>query len=316
MAAPQRRTLFLLDGSMLSDSAASNSSPWMPTHHLDSVPRLLECNVQLLAHLPADSRVLVFVSQDGFNLLRSTIESEAESGGLSLEPASVQCVPSGCKVVDFILELGRKKAREGCQVTIISNTPEVVCGCDEAALSNLSHLGFMFVDGELVMPGLSALAAVGQRQAEEAVPQAELTKRCSSRSRSRTPPRRAKTTEDTLRDSQLDGESLAEEVQDTLVDGAGSAQAGLAALEGLTREEEDAFAYADTQVLEEFSLPREASGAGGSQESKVSWGGGAASLDSEIADTQEIPCTETSMENSRAASFAADSAAGESELAV
>eukprot|EP00435_Cladocopium_sp_Y103_P034622 s2698_g9.t1 len=66
----------------------------------------------------------------------------------------VQWVPLGCDVLDFLLEFARKRASKGETVNVVSNARGAIDACREFA--NFAHLGFMFVDGELLMPGLRA----------------------------------------------------------------------------------------------------------------------------------------------------------------
>merc|ERR1711976_902193 len=98
--------------------------------------------------------MLVFMNSEGYSQIRSQQNTET-----ALEPGCVQCVPFGCDVSDFVLEVGRKKAASGCNVVIISNARKVVMGCLQFAVPHLSRLGFMFVDGDLVLPGLENIMA-------------------------------------------------------------------------------------------------------------------------------------------------------------
>lgn len=124
------------------------------THHLDSLDKLLECQKQLMAmSTPRSPKFLVFTSKEGFRSLQGAFAKVHNFGlDLAFEPSEVQCVPSGCKVADFMLELGLKRAREGCRVIIVSNADEIQTGCAEGP-PTLSRLGFMLADGDLLIPG-------------------------------------------------------------------------------------------------------------------------------------------------------------------
>jgi len=187
----------------------------------------------------------------------------------------VQCVPFGCRVGDFLLEFARRKAAEGCDVIVVSNVADIVMDCRSAG-PRLTHLGFMFVEDDILLPGLApAERASNEAAAPEAVAVALVeTKdpdaagpasppRCSrpappvrrsiskgggglpATARRRPPPgsscpssraltgdgrgqtasrqslvesEDAEEREETLRDSQLDGMALGDDVADTLVD--------------------------------------------------------------------------------------------------
>jgi len=111
--------------------------------------------------------VLVFLEAGGYGRLCLEWQSGAAR---ALEPSVVQCVPFGCRVGDFLLEFGRRKAAEGVEVVVVSNVADIVMEC-RAASPGLSHLGFMFVEGEILLPGLtSSQRGGGDRANLEAVP--------------------------------------------------------------------------------------------------------------------------------------------------
>ncbi|CAE7354821.1 unnamed protein product [Symbiodinium natans] len=185
----------------------------------------------------------------------------------------VQCVPFGCCVADFLLEFGRKRACNGRDVIVVSNSSEVVESCQ--TVPNLRQLSYMFVDGELVMPGLrSCTSSTSSRTSstQELRRGAHQLADRTGRKRSRSPRRvdasgRAAgdvaETSDTLRDSQLDGELLEEqlgELGDTQIDGLqgfSDARPSALATGGLVTKLavplDMAFCYADTQVVEDIS---------------------------------------------------------------
>ncbi|CAK9094413.1 unnamed protein product [Durusdinium trenchii] len=68
----------------------------------------------------------------------------------NLQSDWVQCVPPGSDVVEFLLEFAHRRASRGCEVIVVSNASEVV----SAVEGKVSCLAFMFVDDELLMPGL------------------------------------------------------------------------------------------------------------------------------------------------------------------
>mmetsp|Transcript_76734 Transcript_76734/g.248454 ORF Transcript_76734/g.248454 Transcript_76734/m.248454 type:complete len:512 (+) Transcript_76734:108-1643(+) len=135
----------------------SKRSPWPPpAHHLDRIPRLSACYSTIRERRPS-ARILVFVDCDGYRQLCA--EWQAGSGALALPPSSVQCVPFGGGVGDFLLEVGRQRAVEGCEVAIVSNVVDTVVKSRSADV-RLTHLSFMFVDGSIVMPGLQPSRAL------------------------------------------------------------------------------------------------------------------------------------------------------------
>lgn len=71
--------------------------------------------------------------------------------------SSLQCVPFGCQVTPFLVELAAQRAAKGFEVAIISNNVEIVVASRVAHGVKWRHLGFMFVDAEFLLPGLSQI---------------------------------------------------------------------------------------------------------------------------------------------------------------
>ncbi|CAE7817316.1 unnamed protein product [Symbiodinium sp. CCMP2456] len=266
------QVLFLLDGSGLSHKPGGterghcgDGMAWTtPIHHLDMPEKLISCCRQIRELVPA-SRVRVFVDIHGFGRL------QASSSDATLPPSWVQCVPPGCRVADFLLEFGRKRAGNGGDVSVVSNAADVVESC-QTSEPKLRQLHFMIVDGDLVMPGLRSLRSP---QSEQEWPGVHAPADRKGRKRSRSP-RRAEMgrsgqgqageeASDTLRDSQLDGELLEEPLGalgDTQIDGFQDfedARPSAFPIGGLVPKLamplDMAVCYADTQVVED--LPQE-----------------------------------------------------------
>lgn len=68
----------------------------------------------------------------------------------------MQCVPFGCSVGDFLVEVARQKARDDGGVFVVSNVADTVLRT-RGLRPPVSHLGFMFVDGIIALPGLQDL---------------------------------------------------------------------------------------------------------------------------------------------------------------
>ncbi|CAE7465715.1 unnamed protein product [Symbiodinium sp. CCMP2592] len=212
----QELVLFLLDGSGLSHKTGGTEGghcgddmAWTtPIHHLDMPEKLISCCRQVRELVPA-SRVRVFVDIHGFCRLQASSNDDA-----SLPPSWVQCVPPGCRVADFLLEFGRKRAGNGGDVSVVSNAADVVESC-QTSEPKLRQLHFMIVDGDLVMPGLRSQRSLRCEQEWRRCVHEPADRKGRKRSRS---PRRVDMggpgqagdveASDTLRDSQLDGELL------------------------------------------------------------------------------------------------------------
>jgi len=235
--------VFLLDGSALGDGSCERSTASCPSHHLDSPARLAACCQQVREQCPA-ARICAFVSMKGFQ--------DVQNHAAELLPF-VQWVPLGCGVLDFMLEFARKrgKKRRLQDVTLVSNCTDAIALCVDE--TNLNHMGFMFVDGELLMPGLTRT-----RSRAHAAPPPEVTAPVAGRSRSRTrspnPGRGAES--HTLHDSELDGESMEEygALGDTQIDEETMTRlqgARQRATQGTTLGFADV-SFMETQVVEDF----------------------------------------------------------------
>lgn len=237
--------IFLIDGSAL---GSSSSRATCSAHHLDDAERLVACCQQVQERCPS-ARIRAFVSMEG--------ESVLSLGGdrASLQNL-VQWVPLGCDVLDFLLEFARKRASKGETVNVVSNARGAIDACREFA--NFAHLGFMFVDGELLMPGLRARPMPTMPTMPRPAP--EVTPHGSGRSRTRSP-RRVRTgtgspaDSHTLHDSELDGESMEEfgALGDTQID----EEPSTARFRGLRAPPGDHIdlSFAETQVVEDFAPP-------------------------------------------------------------
>eukprot|EP00439_Symbiodinium_sp_Y106_P007468 s4759_g1.t1 len=210
------------------------------------------------------SRVRVFVDIHGFCRLQASSSDDA-----SLPPSWVQCVPPGCRVADFLLEFGRKRAGNGGDVSVVSNAADLVETC-QTSEPKLRQLHFMIVDGDLVMPGLRSQRSPRSEQEWRRCVHEPADPKGRKRSRS---PRRVDMesagqageveASDTLRDSQLDGELLEEPLGalgDTQIDGfqdLEDARPSAFPIGGsvpkLTMPLDMAVCYADTQVVEDLS---------------------------------------------------------------
>jgi len=71
--------------------------------------------------------------------------------------SNLQCVPFGCRVAPFLVELAEQRAAKGCEVAIISNDVDIVVASRVANGAKWRHLGFMFVDAEFLLPGLAQI---------------------------------------------------------------------------------------------------------------------------------------------------------------
>jgi hypothetical protein len=71
-----------------------------------------------------------------------------------IEPSTFQCVPFGCQVIVFLMEYARLRAVGECEVIVVSNGADVVLQ-SHLPETRWHHLGFMFVEEELVLPGIT-----------------------------------------------------------------------------------------------------------------------------------------------------------------
>merc|ERR1719424_2012147 len=125
------------------------------SHHLDTSKRLLACCQYLFTQRP-EARMLTLLEADGCSQLQD--EWGGTQDPLLIEIVSnLQCVPFGCRVAPFLVELAEQRAAKGCEVAIISNDVDIVVASRVANGAKWRHLGFMFVDAEFLLPGLAQI---------------------------------------------------------------------------------------------------------------------------------------------------------------
>lgn len=233
--------IFLIDGSAIGSSSRATTAT-CSAHHLDDAERLVACCQQVQGRCPS-ARLRAFVNMEG---------EAALSGGDRALWNEVQWVPLGCDVLDFLLEFARKCASKGQRVNVVSNAKAVIDACRD--FPNVNHLGFMFVDGELLLPGLHRAPRCGAAVPDRRTRPAEGTLRGRSRTRS---PRRVRTgspaDSHTLHDSELDGESMEDfgALGDTQID----EEPSTARFRGLRAGDHIDLSFAETQVVEDFAPP-------------------------------------------------------------
>jgi len=241
--------IFLIDGSAIGSSSRATSAT-CSAHHLDDAERLVACCQQVQERCPS-ARLRAFVNMEGESALSLGGDRAASLQNL------VQWVPLGCDVLDFLLEFARKRASKGQRVNVVSNARSAIDACRDA---NFNHLGFMFVDGELLMPGLQR--TMPNREPGATMPRGRAPEATLHGGRSRTrSPRRLRTgtgspaDSHTLHDSELDGESMEEfgALGDTQID----EEPSTARFRGLRAAPGDHIdlSFAETQVVEDFAPP-------------------------------------------------------------
>jgi len=211
----------LVDAGALGAAGSNEAAAF--SHHLDSLERLVAC-YRLLRQGCPQARVLVFLQGSGY----SQLCEEWQRGGAQaqdLERSDAQCVPFGCRVNDFLLALARQRAAEGCRVQVVSNAADIVMGIRNAG-PRLVHWGFMFVEDELLLPGISCSrlrpGAPKRLPLRRTISKLQVGGRSGAQGR----PGLAKgarpaESQETLHDSQLDGVALEEDsiaMADTQVD--------------------------------------------------------------------------------------------------
>mmetsp|Transcript_2108 Transcript_2108/g.4806 ORF Transcript_2108/g.4806 Transcript_2108/m.4806 type:complete len:600 (+) Transcript_2108:3-1802(+) len=158
VSVPAIPMVFLVDAGALGDVAQTGGTgtPWAPVHHLDTVDRVLACHWILRERHP-EARLLIFLEGGGYN----QICAEWKAGNFeAVDPAVFHSVPFGCSLCAVVLELARAKAAEGQQVVVVSNDVDVVI---ESRIPGTMwrHQGFMFVEGDLVLPGFASRRSSG-----------------------------------------------------------------------------------------------------------------------------------------------------------
>merc|ERR1719359_2633748 len=100
--------LFLLDASAMSSAPVHKT--WelqAASHHLDSCKRLVAC-YQYLRSCRADTQILTLLEADGFGQLID--EWRGNQDVLVSEiVATLQCVPFGCRVTEFLIEIAAQR---------------------------------------------------------------------------------------------------------------------------------------------------------------------------------------------------------------
>eukprot|EP00747_Dinoflagellata_sp_TGD_P036661 gnl/TRDRNA2_/TRDRNA2_138616_c0_seq1.p1 gnl/TRDRNA2_/TRDRNA2_138616_c0~~gnl/TRDRNA2_/TRDRNA2_138616_c0_seq1.p1 ORF type:complete len:569 (-),score=135.04 gnl/TRDRNA2_/TRDRNA2_138616_c0_seq1:291-1997(-) len=154
------KVVFLLDAGTL---AAPNRRPAPlalaspPTHSLDTVQRLGACYKAVLERRP-DARALVFVEQAGYDHLSA---AWARGDLSAVDISACQCVPFGSRVVTLMLAFAKNRAKDDCEVVVISNDIDVVLEAGVAG-TQWRHVGFMFIEDELVLPEIGLSATSGR----------------------------------------------------------------------------------------------------------------------------------------------------------
>jgi hypothetical protein len=151
----EAKPIFLVDvGGMYSIPDAS-SDRIAVRHLLDSPSRLLSC-CELIRHTRPEAQTLAFLESTSYGRLMGSLHS-GDIGAASLRSfqSGFQCVPFGCEVSTFLLEFASRRANGGAEVVIISNTVDIVLQ-SRAPGTRWRHLGFMFVENELILPGLQS----------------------------------------------------------------------------------------------------------------------------------------------------------------
>jgi hypothetical protein len=106
-------------------------------------------------------RVLTLLEADGYSHLISEWRG-IQDAMLADIIASLNCVPFGCKVANFLVELAAQRIARGFEVAVISNDVDIVVASRATPEVQWKHLGFMFVDGELLLPGLKQFLSLRQ----------------------------------------------------------------------------------------------------------------------------------------------------------
>lgn len=167
--------LFLLDASTMS-SATVLKKTWelqAASHHLDSCKRLVTCYKYIRSHR-ADAQILTLLEADGFSQLIDEWRGSQDVLICEIVP-SLQCVPFGCRVTAFLLEIAAQRITKGWEVAIISNDVDIVVASRGGNNAKWQHLGFMFVDDEFLLPGLAKLSpcdeisAVASRSTKQSI---------------------------------------------------------------------------------------------------------------------------------------------------
>jgi len=126
-----------------------------PAHVIDRLSHLASCHRLVVEQRP-DATFLVFLDESSHKRLCSELQQHPRS---ALASACLHCVPFGCLPKVFVMEFARRKAHHS-EVFVVSNDPDVVTE------SNLGvswrRLGFMFIQEDLLLPGLSPTAIAPQ----------------------------------------------------------------------------------------------------------------------------------------------------------
>jgi len=149
----QPSPLFLLDAGEMYAASTPAAGCASTRHSLDSAERLLAC-YELVRERRPEARILMFLESAGYEQLLSSWQKGGHAP-LATFRSALQCVPFGCQVSAFILELASRRSSVGAEVAVVSNDVDVVVQ-SRLQQNRWRHLGFMFVDGDLILPGLVA----------------------------------------------------------------------------------------------------------------------------------------------------------------
>jgi hypothetical protein len=146
--------VFLLDAAALSSATCRKGWQLCSTsHHLDTSEKLIACHHHLHQQQP-HARILTLVETGGYGQLNMEWQNVKDSSTAEVI-STLQCVPFGCRVTTFLIELATQRSTKGSKVAVISNDVDVVVA---SRVCSWHHLGFMFVDGEILLPGLNLVA--------------------------------------------------------------------------------------------------------------------------------------------------------------
>jgi len=157
-SATESGPIFLVDAGEMSVSTTAKSSHLDAQHLLDRPERLLAC-CKLIREKRPEARLLVFLESSGYGLVCSSGQhDDVDMTDLSAFRSAFQCVPFGSQASTFLLELASRRTACGADVAVISNNVDVVVH-SRAPGTKWRHLGFMFIEGDMVLPGLEACQA-------------------------------------------------------------------------------------------------------------------------------------------------------------
>eukprot|EP00929_Paragymnodinium_shiwhaense_P122809 TRINITY_DN9594_c0_g1_i1.p1 TRINITY_DN9594_c0_g1~~TRINITY_DN9594_c0_g1_i1.p1 ORF type:complete len:779 (+),score=191.51 TRINITY_DN9594_c0_g1_i1:84-2339(+) len=133
-------------------------------HGLVSADRVFSVCRTIFSRCPT-ARILVFLEGIGYKRLCDAL-NEQQDQALWRQAVSLQCVPFGLKLCVVLLEFAELKASEGAFVAIVSNDVDIVVKGQASEKTKACttwkrgwhHQGYMFIDGEVVLPGFSSFS--------------------------------------------------------------------------------------------------------------------------------------------------------------